>query len=173
MRLASLVAVSSEKKYLGEHDLEDGTPDERIRVAIVSQYFCSHPVGRLALPIIASLPRDKFKVTVFSFPTIVDSWAQAISWSADNYVGLPNDFVKASQKIAASNSDILLYADHSDPISCLLSYQRLAPVQVRNLIWRSEGFVCATKSLKPFFLSVPSKLSSNRVRAPRYNKRIY
>ncbi|GMH67987.1 hypothetical protein TL16_g04817 [Triparma laevis f. inornata] len=130
LSLPNILEVSSEKKYLGEHDPEDGTPDERIRVAIVSQYFCSHPVGRLALPIIASLPRDKFKVTVFSFPTIVDSWAQAISWSADNYVGLPNDFVKASQKIAASNSDILLYADHSDPISCLLSYQRLAPVQV-------------------------------------------
>ncbi|GMH89239.1 hypothetical protein TrST_g12991 [Triparma strigata] len=129
LSLPNILEVSSEEKYLGESD-DEGDADERVRVAIVSQYFCSHPVGRLALPIIASLPRDKFKVTVFSFPTIVDSWAQAISWSADNYVGLPNDFVKASQKIASSNSDILLYADHSDPISCLLSYQRLAPVQV-------------------------------------------
>ena len=78
------------------HALSEGNRG-KIKVGIVSAYFCSHPVGRISLPVIASLPRDKFRVTVFSLPTKVDSWAQAIAWSADNYVGLPNDFRKGER----------------------------------------------------------------------------
>jgi hypothetical protein len=52
LSLPNILDVSSQAKFLGEEP-EGGGKDERIRVAIVSQYFCSHPVGRLALPIIA------------------------------------------------------------------------------------------------------------------------
>jgi hypothetical protein len=96
--------------------LEGGkrTGGKRIKIGIVSQSFCSHPVGRVTLPLISSLPRDKFRVNVFALPTIVDSWAQAISWSADGYHPLPMDFVEASNILADAKLDILLFPDHPD-----------------------------------------------------------
>ena len=85
LSLPDIHEISAEDRFLRWDSGGDDERDEEepIRVGIVSQYFCSHPIGRLSLPLIASLPRDKFHVTVFSFPTIVDSWAEAISWSAD------------------------------------------------------------------------------------------
>jgi len=83
----------------------------RIRVGIVSQFLNSHPVGRVTMPMVASLPRDKFRVTIFAFPTVVDAWAKAISWSADNYTPLPMDFKVAAEAISNSNVDVLLFPD--------------------------------------------------------------
>jgi hypothetical protein len=64
-------------------------PLPKIRVGIVSGSFCAHAVGRVTLPLISSLPRETFRVHIFALPTVRDSWASAISWSADAYVPLP------------------------------------------------------------------------------------
>jgi predicted O-linked N-acetylglucosamine transferase (SPINDLY family) len=140
------------------HLLNPPPPSSRIRIGIVSQFFCSHPVGRVTLPLVSSLPRDKFRVHVFAFPTIVDSWAQAISWSADSYTSIPMDFQVASERIAAAKLDILLFPDHSDTISTLLSYQRLAPVMasyyVRGAV-EDSGLSAMDYYLFPSILNTP------------------
>jgi len=83
----------------------------------------------MVLPLVASLPRDRFRVHVFAFPSVVDSWAQAISWKADQYVSLPWDFTSASKLIQEAKMDVLLFADYPDVLTSMVSLQRLAPVQ--------------------------------------------
>ena len=127
----------------------------KIEIGIISKYLCSHPVGRVTLPLVASLPRDRFRVTVFSFPTKVDSWAQAIAYSADRYIGLKNDFQEATARIASANLDIILYPDFSDEITCLLSYQVSKKTKTIEMGASRRIDACGT-----YWISPPAQLHS-------------
>ena len=63
-----------------------------------------------------SLPRDRFKLFVFGFPTVVDEWAQAISWNADRYVPLPMDYGEARRVVEKEEMDVLLFSDWQDVV---------------------------------------------------------
>ena len=143
--------------------------NQRIRVGVVGPYLCSHQVGRIVLPLITGLPRDRFRVHVFGFPSIVDSWAQAISWNADNYVPLPWDFGEAKDIIGAANMDVLLFSDYPDVVTSMISMLRLAPVQagffVRGAV-RTSGLGSLDYYLMPELLVGTAE---DTIRSPHEN----
>ncbi len=102
----------------------------KIRIGFISHHFRSHTIGHLMRGMIAELSRDKFHVTVLSIGDHHDSIADAIRSSADQYIVLPTQVLRARQMIAERRLDLLFYSDIGmDAYSNSLAFHRLATVQ--------------------------------------------
>lgn len=108
---------------------ERGT-DERIRVGFISSYFYIHTVGIVMKGLVIRLSRDRFDVTVFTFPHQDDEIRKYYREHVEHWVELPTDLAAARARIAQQRLDVLVYADIGmEPCTYFLGFARLAPVQ--------------------------------------------
>ena len=104
--------------------------DARIRVGIISEYFCNHTIGTLNRGFVTHLDRSRFHLTVISANRSDDETARHYREQADRFVRLPTQLGGALATMRDLQLDILFYADLG--MSCLtltLACSRLAPVQ--------------------------------------------
>ena len=102
----------------------------KIRIGLISRFFCTHTIGQVMHDIIQKLSRDRFEVLLFTFPYAKDAFAAKINASADRVFFLPQDWSRAHELIAEQKLDILFYTDIGmEPYTYFLAYARLAPVQ--------------------------------------------
>lgn len=105
-------------------------PGGRIKVGFLSRFFTHHTIGKLTRGFIAELPRERFAVTVFTFPQRSDASWEFIRSRADETVTLPSNLDAARRAVAAKELDVLLYSEIGmDPLTYFLAFSRLAPVQ--------------------------------------------
>ncbi|HYP67947.1 MAG TPA: tetratricopeptide repeat protein [Thiobacillaceae bacterium] len=107
----------------------------RTRIGIASTNLCNHSIGHTSRGLVEILDRERFEVVVVRVgPAPADDIAAAIDRAADQVVVVPHgDLHKAREAIAALSLDILFWQDIGmDPITYLLAYARLAPVQVTS-----------------------------------------
>ena len=104
---------------------------ERIRVGIVSGFFCDHTLFKLFLEgWLSELDRSRFEVTAFHSGRIADAQTARCAGLCDRFVhGLPSAAAWHAA-IAQSGQHVLLYPEVGmDPIAGRLAATRLAPVQ--------------------------------------------
>ncbi len=107
-----------------------GTPNRRIRVGLLSEYFCNHTIGTLNRGLVEHLNRDRFDVTVISLSATQDETAQHYRTRADRYVTVGSDLTRTIDTLRDLQLDILCFTDIG--MSCLgltLACLRFAPVQ--------------------------------------------
>jgi protein O-GlcNAc transferase len=106
-------------------------PGERIRLGIVSGFFCRHTIFKLFLEgWLTSLDRGRFEVIGFHTGRTSDAQtARAAGW-CDRFVqGLPSA-AAWREGVSAAAPHVLLYPEVGmDPLAGRLAAQRLAPVQ--------------------------------------------
>ncbi len=104
--------------------------DGRIRVGIISEYFCNHTIGTLNRGLAQHLDRHKFQLTVISAAGSDDETAQHYRRCADRFVAIPKGVPQARAAMKDLDLDILFFTDIG--MSCLtlaLACTRHAPVQ--------------------------------------------
>ena len=102
----------------------------RLRVGFVSTYFSYHSVGRVVLPLVQGLDRNRFEVIVFSIAPSQDEVSAAYRRAADRYMELPGSVAQAAQAIREVAPDALVFTDIGmHPITYFLAFWRLAPLQ--------------------------------------------
>ncbi len=102
----------------------------RFRVGFVSTYFSYHSVGRVVLPLVQGLDRDRFEVFVFSIAPSQDEVSAAYRRAADCYMELPGSVAEAAQAIREVAPDALVFTDIGmHPITYFLAFWRLATLQ--------------------------------------------
>jgi protein O-GlcNAc transferase len=106
-------------------------PGQRIRLGIVSGFFCQHTIFKLFLEgWLTQLDRGRFEVIGFhTGRTSDDQTARAARW-CDRFVhGLPSA-ASWREAVSAAAPHVLLYPEVGmDPLAGRLAAQRLAPVQ--------------------------------------------
>lgn len=106
-------------------------PGERIRIGIVSGFFCDHTLFKLFIEgWLTQIDRSRFEVIGFHTGREIDALtAQCDRWCDRFVCGLPSN-AAWRQVIAESNSHVLLYPEVGiDPVAGRLAAMRLAPVQ--------------------------------------------
>ena len=104
--------------------------DRKVKLGIISRFFCEHTIGTTMKGVVKYLPRDHLDVTVFTFPYRDDATAEVIQQHADHTIQLPMDWKHAHQVVGNQQMDVLFYTDVGmDPYTYFLAYARLAPVQ--------------------------------------------
>jgi predicted O-linked N-acetylglucosamine transferase (SPINDLY family) len=102
----------------------------RIRVALVSENFHAHTIGKLNLGLVRGLDRARFEVVLVTVPRAPDPLRDALARAADRVVEIPLDLAGARERIAAVEADVLYYADVGmSALTYFLGFARLAPVQ--------------------------------------------
>jgi protein O-GlcNAc transferase len=107
------------------------TKGERIRVGIVSGFFCDHTIFKLFLQgWMTQIDRSRFEVFGFHTGGTVDAQtAQSAAW-CDRFPQGPKSAAGWRDAICAAAPHVLLYPEVGmDPIACRLAAQRLAPAQ--------------------------------------------
>ena len=123
--------VNPSLEWTAPHCVEPASVQgRRLRVGFVSAYLREHSIGRLTRGLVAELSRERFEVVVFHAGGAVDETSAAIDASADRAIRLPGSLAAARQRIAAEEVDVLVYPEIGmDPLTYLLAFARLAPVQ--------------------------------------------
>jgi protein O-GlcNAc transferase len=106
-------------------------PGERVRLGIVSGFFCRHTVFRLFIDSwIARLDRARFEVIGFHTGKIEDADTRRAAERCDRFLREPSTPQAWREAILAAAPHVLLYPEIGmDPIAGWLAAQRLAPVQ--------------------------------------------
>lgn len=105
-------------------------PGAKVRLGLISRHFFSHTIGHVMMGLVEHFSRDKFEVTVFTFPYESDPVANRINNHAARVVLLPKEWRDAHAIVAREEMDILFYADIGmDAYTYFLAHARLAPVQ--------------------------------------------
>jgi predicted O-linked N-acetylglucosamine transferase (SPINDLY family) len=104
---------------------------ERIRLGIVSGFFCDHTLFRLFLEgWLTHLDRDRFEVTGFHTGRVADAQTAWAAAHCDRFVQGLASGAAWQQAISAIQPHALLYPEVGiDPMAARLAAQRLAPVQ--------------------------------------------
>ena len=106
-------------------------PDERVRVGIVSRYFCWHSVWKMSIRSwIGRIDRQKFEVIGYHTGTERNSATQTAAGLCERFVQGPLSVEQWREQIAADRPHVLIYPEIGmDPMAARLAAQRLAPVQ--------------------------------------------
>ena len=119
----------------------DRDPDRRLRLGYVSGDFRTHPVGRLALPVVAGHDNAQFEVFCYSRWRGADRITTAFQDSVDEWratAGL--DDAAMAEAVRADGIDILVdLAGHTARGRLLAFARKPAPVQIAWL-----GYLCTT-----------------------------
>lgn len=106
----------------------------KIRLGLVSSWFCNSAIGRLCAGLVQHIDRTRFQVVVAHVRTGKgdvrrDFYTEdLIEAFADHVIELPLDLDAARQALA--HFDVLVYTDIGmEPVSYALAFARLAPVQ--------------------------------------------
>jgi protein O-GlcNAc transferase len=108
--------------------------DRRIRVAVVSGFFCRHTVWSLLLRgWLEHLDRARFVVSAFHTGTEADAVTARAAALADRFVAGARPLAAWRAAVLASEPDVVLYPEIGmDPVAAHLAAQRLAPVQAMS-----------------------------------------
>jgi protein O-GlcNAc transferase len=106
-------------------------PGERIRVGILSGFFCDHTVYKLFLEgWLTQLDRSRFEVVGFHTGSVADGRTARCAGWCDRFVQRLPSAVAWRDAIRATAPHVLLYPEVGlDPIAGRLAAMRLAPVQ--------------------------------------------
>jgi protein O-GlcNAc transferase len=127
--------MSLRGKVIRGHDFKLGIKrplrtDSRRRIGFISAYFRDHTIGRLNLPRIRQVDRDRFHVTTILAAQQLDSISKEFQAHADDFVMLPRMLPQAIQRLQQLDLDALVFADVGmDSLCSTLSFSRFAPVQ--------------------------------------------
>ena len=107
------------------------TGHERIRLGIVSGFFCDHTLMKLFIEgWLTRLDRSRFEVTGFHTGRIADAQTARLAGLCDGFVHGLASAAAWRDAIAAATPHVLLYPEVGiDPIAGRLAAMRLAPVQ--------------------------------------------
>ena len=106
-------------------------PNERIRLGIVSGFFCDHTLLKLFLEgWLTQIDRSRFEVTGFHTGRVTDDRTAHCAGLCDRFVhGLPSN-AAWRQAVSAAAPHVLLYPEIGiDPVAGRLAAMRLAPLQ--------------------------------------------
>jgi predicted O-linked N-acetylglucosamine transferase (SPINDLY family) len=119
--------------------LNDASPDRRLRIGYVSPNFCGHPVGRFVLPLLSGHDRSRFEVFAYSAGSHVDALTTTLCSECEHWrdvAAMTDDAVAAT--ISEDRIDILVdLAMHTTGNRLLAFARRPAPVQVSYLAYPS------------------------------------
>jgi protein O-GlcNAc transferase len=106
-------------------------PSERLRIGIVSGYFCRHTVWRIMIKgWLSQLDRRKFEVFGYHTSAMRDLQTQTAEKLCERFVQGPKLIDDWRETIAADAPHVLLYPEiNMDPATAALAALRLAPVQ--------------------------------------------
>lgn len=109
-------------------------PSPKIKIGIVSKYFCKHPVwDAITKGWVTCLNPDKFEVQLFNTNGTEDVETEFAKSNSANYINCNNSVQRAALLIAKQNLDVLLYPEIGmDTTSKALACLRLAPVQIAS-----------------------------------------
>ncbi|MDR3514473.1 MAG: tetratricopeptide repeat protein [Azospirillaceae bacterium] len=109
-------------------------PDGRLRIGLVSGWFCEHSVWKLPLGgWVAGLDRQRFQVTGYHTGPRHDARTAEAQARLDRFIA-GTDFEAMAAQIAADQPHVLLYPEIGmDPVALRLATLRLAPVQCNSL----------------------------------------
>jgi predicted O-linked N-acetylglucosamine transferase (SPINDLY family) len=104
---------------------------ERIRVGIVSGFFCQHTIFKLFLEgWLSQLDRERFEVIGFHTGRTADAQTRRAAGWCDRFVQGPRQAAAWRAAVSDAALHVLLYPEVGmDPIAGRLAAQRLAPVQ--------------------------------------------
>jgi protein O-GlcNAc transferase len=129
----------------------------RIRVGLLSRFFCRHTIGRLNLGTVQQLDRKRFEVVVIFARQPEDEFAQEFVKAADRIVVLANQPAAALSQLRQLELDILFFTDVGmDPFTYALAFSRSAPIQC--LTWGhpvTTGSPCMDYFISSERLEVP------------------
>ncbi|MDZ4852428.1 MAG: TIGR03032 family protein [Pirellulaceae bacterium] len=104
--------------------------DGRKRIGFISAYFRDHTIGRLNLPRLRHVDRNRFHVTVVLAAQHLDSVSKEFQSAADDFVLLPRALPQAIERLQQLDLDALVHADVGmDSLCSTLAFSRFAPVQ--------------------------------------------
>lgn len=145
----------------------------KIRVGYVSSDFCTHPVARNILPLLACHDREHFEIYLYGNVKKPDAQTQALQSNADAWrsiLGMSDS--EAAELIRRDQVDILvLLAGHFDDNRPLIANYRAAPVQVSLHDPVTSGldnmdYLICDANLSP--RTSPEKFTERRVRLPTF-----
>ncbi len=108
--------------------------DGRIRVAVVSGFFCRHTVWSLLLRgWLEHLDRGRFVVSAFHTGPETDAVTARAAALADRFVSGARPLPAWREAVLAAEPDVVLYPEIGmDPVAAHLAAHRLAPVQAMS-----------------------------------------
>ena len=119
-----------ELAHTAKHCLHPGRKSGRIRLGLVSAFFCRHTIGKLFGGLVARLDRRRFEVILLRLPGPDDEQGRKLMAAADRAAFLPDSLDRARRMLAEAACDILFYPDIGmHPLSYFLAFARLAPTQ--------------------------------------------
>ncbi|MFZ6644538.1 tetratricopeptide repeat protein [Undibacterium sp. TJN25] len=132
-RIASLHLKAAPKlAWTAPHIASWQGPAKRIKIGIASHFFRAHSIGQTSRGLVQHLDRKLFEVVLVKLGSSKpDATSELIEKSADSVITVPYDNLQAARNaISALSLDILFYQDIGmEPMSYLLAFSRLAPVQ--------------------------------------------
>jgi protein O-GlcNAc transferase len=118
-------------EFTAPHCARPRAAGSRIRVGLLSKFFCNHSIGRTSRGLFEQISRAEFEVTaIFVAPVVDDHYSRFIRAHAEQTIVVPEDLGQARQAIAGLELDVLFYQDIGmEPFSYFLAFSRLARVQ--------------------------------------------
>lgn len=109
-------------------------PSTKVRIGIVSSFFCNHPVWyAITKGWINHLNTKKFEIHLFNTGCLEDAETAVAKTKSDHYLNCTNSIKRAAEIIVNQNVDVLLYPEIGmDTTSKALACLRLAPVQAAS-----------------------------------------
>jgi predicted O-linked N-acetylglucosamine transferase (SPINDLY family) len=115
---------------VSRHGPSGSQGDGRVHLGILSRFLYNHTIGQFTAGMIASLPRERFRISVFSGARRDDQVSRFVRAKADDYVRLDGSVANARRQLQAAELDVLYYPEIGmDPTTYALAPYRLAPVQ--------------------------------------------
>ncbi len=127
-------AAAMARRFPEPAQLPVPAPGEKIRIGIVSGYFCNHSVWKI--PIrgwLSQLDRRRFRIHCYHTRAQIDAETREAEGFADRFVQGPLPLDQWRALILADAPHTLLYPELGmDPVSAQLASQRLAKVQCNS-----------------------------------------
>lgn len=118
-------------QHTAPHCQQSPPAASRRRIGFLSRFFYNHSVGICFLPVIRALARSRgLDVVLITMGGKEDQLTRQTAAACSEHVRVPHDLAAARAQVADLALDVLVYTDIGmDPLSYLLAFSRLAPVQ--------------------------------------------
>lgn len=161
--------------YIAPHCLQENPKKERIRIGFLSKYIWRHSVAVSFSKVIETLSEDT-EFEIFLISSTNHDAADVKKMYANfrgAFVCIPLDLQRSQQFIAALGLDTLVYMDIGmDPLSFLLAFSRLAPIQcvlgghpvttgIRTMDYFLSAALCEPAEADSHYSEILVRLASN------------
>lgn len=90
-------------------DVQDRTPDRRLRIGLVSDGLRQHPVGNMIVGVLEKLPRHQFELFAYSTSQVCDHLTRRIQAVTQQWLGIKHmDDPALAQRVRDDGIDILI-----------------------------------------------------------------